>query len=147
MTETGGPKHSVSVSAVILDDQGRALTIRRNDNGDWEPPGGVLELSESITDGLIREVEEETGLVVEPERLSGVYKNIARGIIALVFRCHVVCGTPRPSAETPQVAWLSLAEVNQRMSEAYAIRIQDAVSETVPPIRLHDGQHVVDPNP
>jgi ADP-ribose pyrophosphatase YjhB (NUDIX family) len=145
--EADGPKHSVSVSAVILDNQGRALAIRRHDNGDWEPPGGVLELSESITAGLIREVEEETGLLVEPERLTGVYKNITRGIIALVFRCHIVGGTPTPSAETPQLAWLSLAVFSERMSEAYAVRIHDSVSETVPSIRLHDGQHVVAPSP
>jgi ADP-ribose pyrophosphatase YjhB (NUDIX family) len=147
VTEADGPKHSVSVSAVILDDQGRALAIRRHDNGAWEPPGGVLELSESITDGLVREVEEETGLLIEPERLTGVYKNITRGIVALVFRCHIVGGTPTPSAETSQLAWLSLAEVSERMSEAYAVRVQDAVSETVPSIRLHDGQWLLAPRP
>lgn len=41
------PKHSVSVAAVITDDQGRALLIQRRDNGHWEPPGGVLELGET----------------------------------------------------------------------------------------------------
>jgi 8-oxo-dGTP diphosphatase len=143
MIEAGGPKHSVSVSAVILDDQGRALAIRRHDNGDWEPPGGVLELSESITAGLVREVEEETGLLVEPGALTGVYKNVARGIVALVFRCRIVGGTPSPSAETPELAWLTLAEVSERMSEAYAIRVQDALSEEGPLVRVHDGQHLV----
>lgn len=143
MPESDGPKHSVSVSAVILDDQGRALAIRRHDNGAWEPPGGVLELSESITAGLIREVEEETGLLIEPEKLTGVYKNITRSIVALVFRCHIVGGTPRPSAETLELAWLSPEEVSDRMNEVYAVRIQDAVSEALPSIRLHDGQHVV----
>ena len=42
------PAHSVSVAAVITDDHGRALLIQRRDNGSWEPPGGVLELGESI---------------------------------------------------------------------------------------------------
>src|SRR6201999_4270975 len=83
------PRHSVSVSGVIIDEQGRALLIQRRDNHHWEPPGGVLELAESIEDGLRREVREETGLDVEPGALSGVYKNMSRGIIALVFRCKV----------------------------------------------------------
>src|SRR3954451_11920279 len=70
------PKHSVSVAAAIRDDAGRFLVISRADNGRWEPPGGVLELDESITDGLIREVHEETGLQVQPVALTGVYKNM-----------------------------------------------------------------------
>lgn len=85
-------KHSVSGAGVIVDDAGRALLVRRRDNGRWEPPGGVLELDESIYDGLRREVREETGLDVEPERLTGVYKNMTRGIVALVFRCRLTGG-------------------------------------------------------
>ncbi len=38
----------MSVSAAIIDDRGRVLVIRRADNGQWEPPGGILELGESI---------------------------------------------------------------------------------------------------
>jgi 8-oxo-dGTP pyrophosphatase MutT (NUDIX family) len=58
-------RHSVSVAGVIVDGCGRALLSRRRDNQRWEPPGGVLELAESIEDGLRREVREETGLEVE----------------------------------------------------------------------------------
>ena len=47
----------------------------------------MLELAEGIHDGLRREVREETGLDVEPITLTGIYKNLARGIVALVFRC------------------------------------------------------------
>ena len=86
-------RHSVSVAGVITDDHGRALLIQRRDNHHWEPPGGVLELGESIHDGLRREVREETGLDVEPVTLTGVYKNMNRGIIALVFRCKIPAGS------------------------------------------------------
>ena len=61
-------RHSVSVSGVVPDDHGRVLLIRRRDNQHWEPPGGVLELAESIPDGLRREIREETGLDIEPRR-------------------------------------------------------------------------------
>ena len=78
------PRHSVSVAAAIIDQAGRLLAVRRSDNGHWEPPGGVLELDETIHAGLVREVHEETGLEVEPDALTGIYKNMRRGIIALV---------------------------------------------------------------
>ena len=78
---------------MITDDDGRALLIRRRDTLHWEPPGGVLELDETIEAGLRREVREETGLDGRACALTGVYKNMARGIVALVFRCHVVGGT------------------------------------------------------
>src|SRR6059036_1188440 len=84
--------HSVSVAGIVVDEGGRVLVTQRRDNGHWEAPGGVLELDESIEDGTVREVAEETGLTVALDRLTGVYKNMARGIVALVFRAHVVGG-------------------------------------------------------
>jgi 8-oxo-dGTP diphosphatase len=131
--------HSVSVAAAVPDASGGLLAIRRRDNGRWEPPGGVLELDETITEGLVREVLEETGLTVEPEALTGVYKNMRRGIIALVFRCHVVHGQLAASAEAANVAWLSAEEVAERMDEAYATRLLDALRPGPPAVRAHDG--------
>ncbi|GAA5034289.1 NUDIX hydrolase [Actinopolymorpha pittospori] len=138
------PLHSVSVAAAVIDDDGRILAIRRRDNSHWEPPGGVIELGETIHDGLRREVNEETGLVVEPDALTGVYKNMNRGIVALVFRCYLVGGSEHTSSETDRVAWLTPDEVRNRMSEAYAVRLLDALptDEPRPAIRTHDGEHV-----
>jgi ADP-ribose pyrophosphatase YjhB (NUDIX family) len=133
------PRHSVSVAAAIVDDEQRVLAIRRQDNGHWEPPGGVLELDETIEAGLIREVREETGLIVTPERLTGVYKNMHQGIVALVFRCHTAGGQPRPTEEVGEIAWLRAKEIRQRMDEAYAVRLLDALLPTPPAIRAHNG--------
>src|SRR5215469_3704676 len=66
------PRHSVSVTGIVLRDDGRVLAIQRRDDGRWVPPGGVLELDESPTDGVAREVLEETGIKVRAERLTGV---------------------------------------------------------------------------
>ena len=95
------PRHSVAVVGIAVDDAGRVLAIRRRDNGHWQPPGGVLELGETIEDGVRREVLEETGVEVEPVQLTGVYKNMLLGVVALVFRCRLVAGTPGPTAEAP----------------------------------------------
>src|SRR4051812_43844677 len=105
------PKHSVSVAAAIIDDHGRFLAIRRADNGAWEPPGGVLELDESIEAGLVREVEEETGVRVVPVALTGVYKNMRRGIVALVFRCRMINERSRSSSEVLELRWLTPREL------------------------------------
>jgi 8-oxo-dGTP diphosphatase len=133
------PRHSVSVAAAIVDESGQLLAVRRRDNGHWEPPGGILELDETIQAGLVREVREETGLEVEPQALSGVYKNMRRGIVALVFRCRIIGGEPRPTREAEQVSWLSPDEISNLMDEAYATRLLDALRPGPPAIRAHDG--------
>jgi 8-oxo-dGTP diphosphatase len=133
------PQHSVSVAAAIVNQTGQLLAVRRRDNGHWEPPGGVLELDESIQAGLIREVREETGLEVEPVALSGVYKNMRHGIIALVFRCRIAGGEPLATSEAEQVAWLTPDQVRELMDEAYATRLLDALNAGPPAIRAHDG--------
>jgi 8-oxo-dGTP diphosphatase len=133
------PRHSVSVAAAIVDERGQLLAVRRRDNGHWEPPGGILELDETIQAGLVREVREETGLEVEPQALSGVYKNMRRGIVALVFRCRIIGGEPRPTGEAEQVSWLSTDEISNLMDEAYATRLLDALRRGPAAIRAHDG--------
>jgi len=133
------PRHSVGVAAAIVNDRDELLAIQRHDNGRWEPPGGVLELDESIHEGLIREVEEETGLLVEPERLTGIYKNMNRGIVAIVFRCHILSGMPRTSPEAAQVRWLAADQIAKLMDEAFAVRLLDALRPGAPAVRAHDG--------
>jgi 8-oxo-dGTP diphosphatase len=133
------PRHSVSVAAAIIDEGGQLLAVRRRDNGHWEPPGGILELDETIHAGLVREVREETGLEVELEALSGVYKNMRRGIVALVFRCRIIGGEPHPTQEAEQVSWLSPDDVRNLMDEAYATRLLDALRPGPAAIRAHDG--------
>jgi 8-oxo-dGTP diphosphatase len=140
-------QHSVSVAAVITDDHGQALLIQRRDNQHWEPPGGVLELGETIDDGLRREIREETGLDVEPIALTGVYKNMTRGIIALVFRCKATGGTLRISDEAAAFRWADETEVAELADQAYAIRVLDAMRQERPPaVRAHDGVQLLTPH-
>jgi 8-oxo-dGTP diphosphatase len=142
--DTEAARHSVSVTGIITDDRGRALLIQRRDNHQWEPPGGVLELGESIEDGLRREVREETGLDVEPVALTGVYKNMNRGIIALVFRCKATGGQPGTSDESEAFRWATEPEISELASEAYAARVLDALHDHTPAaIRQHDGQQIL----
>ncbi len=139
-------RHSVSVAGVVIDEDGRALVIQRRDNAHWEPPGGVLERNETIIDGLLREVREETGLTVEPLTLTGIYKNMSRGIIALVFRCRAISGSLKENSEVTGFRWVREPDVSAIMPEAYAVRILDAYRPgAVPAVRDHDGVSLVVP--
>lgn len=103
-----------------------------------------VELEETIEDGLCREVREETGLEIAVEQLSGIYKNLERGIVALVFRCRPRAGAPESTPEAVAVDWLDREEIRQRMDPTYAVRMLDAIeANTVPAIRAHDGVTVV----
>ncbi|SRR6266496_4284390 len=142
--DTRQARHSVSVAAIITDDHGRALLIQRRDNHRWEPPGGVLELDETIEEGLRREVREETGLDIEPGQLTGIYKNMTRGIIALVFRCKITGGTLTTTEEATAFRWASDRDIREIVGEVYAIRVLDALSPgSGPAIRQHDGVHLI----
>jgi hypothetical protein len=90
--------------------------------------------------GVRREVWDETGIHVEVDQLTGVYKNTTRGIVALAFPCKPSGGTERTSDESTAVDWLTPEEVAERMSEVYAIRLLDALDSDGPYVRNHDGK-------
>lgn len=139
------PRHSVSVAGAIFNTAAtHVLLIERRDNDAWEPPGGILELDESIEDGLRREIREETGVEVEVEHLTGVYKNLARGIVAMVFRCTALTEPALKTPEAKRVAWVQLDRVENLVVPAYAVRILDALRPGNANIRSHDGNHLLD---
>lgn len=137
------PTHSVSVAGVVIDVDKRVLVIRRRDNGNWEAPGGVLELGETFEQGVEREVLEETGVQVSVDALTGVYKNMSRGIVALVYRCSIKAGHPRASNEATSVRWVDRDQIDALMSPAYAARVHDAFHPTASS-RAHDGIDLID---
>jgi len=67
-----------------------------------------------------------------------------RSIVALVFRCSVANGTPTTTDEAADIAWLTTDEIEHRMSEAYAIRMLDALKATNPAVRAHNGVFLYD---
>ncbi|WP_185052264.1 NUDIX hydrolase [Thermocatellispora tengchongensis] len=137
------PRHSVSVTAAVFRPDGRVLAIKRADDGSWVPPGGVVELDETPEDAVIREVLEETHVRIEPEILTGVYKNMKLGVVSLTFRCHAISGEPEPSDEARESAWLTIEQARERMSEARLIRVLDALRSDGPFVRAHDGTHLL----
>ncbi|WP_373167249.1 NUDIX hydrolase [Mycobacterium marinum] len=136
------PKHSVSVAGIVIRDDGRVLVIKREDNGHWEAPGGVLELDESFEAGVRREVLEETGIEVSVERLTGVYKNLTHGIVALAYRCRPVGGEPHATEEAREIRWMTKEDVQAVMVPAFGVRVLDAFEEASQS-RAHDGVNLM----
>ena len=64
-----------STAVVITNEQNQILLQKRSDNGLWGLPGGLLELDETIEQGAIREVKEETNLDIVITRFIGVFVN------------------------------------------------------------------------
>lgn len=138
---------SVSVAGIVLD-QGNVLVIQRADNQAWEPPGGVLEHGETFTEGVRREVLEETGIVVDVHELTGCYLNMRKNVVALVFRCTPRSGEPCTSAESLAVQWVPADEAVDRMSPVFAIRVTDALTASQhPAVRHHDGVTLIESPP
>lgn len=85
----------------------------------------------------------ETGIHVEANELTGVYKNMTHGVVALVFRCKPSGGAERTSSESTAVSWLTPDQVSDRMTEAYAVRLLDALDDNGPDVRSHDGKRFI----
>lgn len=91
----------------------------------------------------MREVLEETGITVRPLRLTGVYKNIARGVVALVFLCEKLSGEAHPTDEARQVAWMPTRDLEHVMSPAFSVRLLDAIKPEAPFVRTNDGVNLI----
>jgi hypothetical protein len=67
-----------------------------------------------------------------------------RGIIALVFRCKITGGHLTTNDEATAFHWAEQADIRQLTSQAYAVRLLDALREgTTPAIRQHDGTELL----
>jgi hypothetical protein len=75
--------------------------------------------------------------------LTGVYKNMARGIVALVFRCTAVSGEPTTNDEVTAFHWASPEEVIAMVDEAFAVRVLNALHDGRPAVRQHDRVKVL----
>jgi 8-oxo-dGTP diphosphatase len=94
----------VGAAAVVVNDAGEILLQRRSDNGRWGLPGGSIDPGEEPADTVVREVWEETGIEVVPERVVSVtggpdhlasYPNGDQiAIVSITFLCRPVGGVP-----------------------------------------------------
>ena len=125
----------VGASGVVINDRGEILLHRRSDDGQWWVPGGAVDPGEEPAEAAAREVWEETGVEVVPERISAIYtaplihypNGDAICVTSIVFVCRPVGGEPRINdSESLEVRYFpvdALPELEPRIRQ----RIDDAL--------------------
>lgn len=144
--DTSAPKPTkvlVGVSAFVLRGPDELLLIRRTDNGLFTLPGGLHEVGETMTQTLVREVQEETGLTVAVTGLVGIYSD-PQHIIAftgddprqdctICFRARPVRGDMKTSEESSEVRWVRRAQLSSLpFHPAGRIRIDHGLANREP---------------
>jgi ADP-ribose pyrophosphatase YjhB (NUDIX family) len=121
--------HVLAVSGLVQDERDRALLVRERERG-WELPGGCVEPGETLEQALRRELREESGCEVEVGPLVGVYSRLTPpAALVLLFACRHLAGVPRPSTETPEVAWLAADQARALVErEPAAVRLADGLA-------------------
>lgn len=87
----------IAVGAVVGNEDGEILLVQRGDSGVWLYPTGWADVGYSASEVVVKEVAEETGIVVEPVRLIAVLDGLRLGftsipLYSLVFLCRPVGG-------------------------------------------------------
>lgn len=94
------------VSTLPVTDAGDVILIRRAIQpgyGAWAQPGGFLEIDEMAEQGAARETLEETGLIVEPTDIVGVYTRPPAAVVVICWEARIVGGVQAPTAESLEV--------------------------------------------
>ncbi len=123
----------VGVGGVVISG-GKALLIKRGGpplEGQWSIPGGMLELGETLKDGVRRELMEETGLDVRVGEVVEVFERIFPGeggriryhFVIHDFLCEVVAGEARAASDVTDVAWAGPDELTQYGLTEIATRV------------------------
>jgi 8-oxo-dGTP pyrophosphatase MutT (NUDIX family) len=133
--------------AIVRNGSGRVLLVRRADDGYWELPGGRVEVGESASAAVVREVAEEANVTIQVTGLAGVYSDpdhvLAYPHGARVYQQFAVCfhavtsaGDAQPDQdETSAAAWFEPHQAIQLiMHPAMRQRLTHAVAE---PHRVH----------
>lgn len=115
------PTHIVAAGGYVFDNNGNILLVKTHHRG-WDCTGGQIENGESIEDGVLREILEESGVRASVRRLAGVYSNVGEHLfydgktpvptkVNFTFICDYISGERTPSDETSEVIWVPKEKV------------------------------------
>lgn len=132
----GGPPR---ILQAVVHDGDRVLLAVRHELRGWELPGGEAEPGESDEAALRRELREETGLDVAPERFVGEYVRTGfRPHTAAVWLCRPAGGALRPSRETPRLHWFDEGALPRTIFPWHRGPLLDALHHGPAPVRRRE---------
>ena len=102
------------VTTLPITEDGRIVLLRRGiepGRGAWAQPGGFLEVDETVHQAAIRETLEETGLLIEPGEIIGLYTRLEAAVVTIAFESRVVGGTATQTREALEVATFDPADI------------------------------------
>jgi len=94
------------VTCLSVTDAGEVMLLRRGiepGRGLWAQPGGFMEIDETVEGGAVRETLEETGLLVEPGHIVGLYTRPEAAIVVIAFEARIVGGAATLTPEALEV--------------------------------------------
>jgi ADP-ribose pyrophosphatase YjhB (NUDIX family) len=94
------------VTCLPVTDAGEVMLLRRGiepGRGLWAQPGGFMEIDETVEAGAVRETLEETGLLVEPGHIVGLYTRPEAAIVVIAFEARIVGGAATLTPEALEV--------------------------------------------
>ncbi len=115
----------VAVAAIVGNDQGELLLTQRADSGVWLYPVGWADVGYSPSEVAVKEVQEETGMEVEPVSLIAVLDGLRLGfarlpLYSLLFHCRVIGGELQGHPlETRQVGFYARDALPQPLAGAH----------------------------
>lgn len=120
---------NIGTNGVIIDQKMQLLVIKRDDTRTWASPGGALDAGELPTEGVVREVEEETGFKILPVRLVGVsyIPDFGQGFLQFTFRCLLRGGEARTSRESLAIGFIPTNPIKAPMLNFSRIRLEKAL--------------------
>ena len=139
---------TIGVFAIVFDEDRRILCVKRNfDPKNWTTPGGGLEKGESPIEGLVREVKEETGLRVKPNRLLGAYSTAFNDDMVLSIEATIVTEDTRkpgdgqpgdglPNEKNSEMGYFAVDDLPQPINPMTKARIEDAFEGRTGVIRV-----------
>lgn len=123
----------VGVGGIVISDS-RALLIKRGHpplEGQWSIPGGTLEVGETLTEGVRRELAEETGIEVRVLELIEVFERIFHDetgkiqyhFVIVDYLCEIVSGEARAGSDVVDLAWADEGELAKFLLTPAATRV------------------------
>lgn len=128
---------SLGVKALIIDASNRVLLVEHTYTPGWHLPGGGIAIGESPKAAILREIQEETGLIVTQDPLLfAIYTHKVYGAsdypILYVVR-HFTIANKAPCREIKQVAWFAYDQLPETTTESTRLRINEVLTKLPPP--------------